>query len=185
MSAADELTDADLARTTDQLIEGWRSQESVRARTANASKLRAVYGIAANAHYVAADAQQLLGQGRLMSAMPLIRLVFEDGVTAQWLVVYAESEKAFSAEYMRSMKQLSQRVTNAGMIFAESFAHLVEEMPEIEKPEGLSMKFEQICRDMSPGADFLYAHYSLLCKTRTRREPVQPYSSISTSGGRW
>lgn len=68
------------------LVRGFRQRQAVVAL---------VYGLAAHAHYIGTTAIDLLDEGRTLTAIPLVRCMYECGITSQWAMQVSDGAEAF------------------------------------------------------------------------------------------
>jgi len=123
-----------------------------------------VYGLACHARTLVAESLPLFTKPTL-AMVPIIRSVFEAGVTAQWLRWVRDSDVSLMRAHRRQQTLLTDSLLeSANPMFHESGRHRrAEEEPPIPLGEGPdSASFKAICYSFATGPD-LYLHYRMLC----------------------
>lgn len=143
-----------------------------------------MYGLAMAAMRSASAAMTLYGQGFGPEATPLVRLVYEAGVKAQW--VFQNRSEGFDALLDvggRSSVRLLSQMDKAGFSVPEDLRKDIEGL----KPRAAASKrlenFERVCTDLR-GGDGLYLVYrGLSSRSHTGAQISYRYLTSDGKGG--
>ncbi|GAA3117430.1 hypothetical protein JOF29_006060 [Kribbella aluminosa] len=176
MAEGGSAVDRDPLRLADDLIAAF---EKLRTRSdgitsrPKVAPLRLVmaYGLAAQAHDVGQDAVRAIRDGRYGAAPPLTRVVFECGVTAQWLVIEPEAATAMAAEAHRQRIALAGTMAKTQRFLRHAESVRVSAGPA-PPPQSVSSKnFEKVCAQVDPAGD-LYVMYRTLSADAHAGAPI-------------
>lgn len=160
--SVEDLTASQLSDLCDELRDEWEASTELSVRGQHLDKLAPVYGLAAHCYYLGTEVAQLLRREEPLKAAPLLRVMLESSVQAQWLVRIPGATNSLLNEAARQQRFLAKSVRLAQFSFSEEIAaQLDDAWPEMHRAE-LSPKFEAVCRDLSPAGQGLYAQYRLL-----------------------
>ena len=130
------------------------------------SRVSAVIGLARHAHDTAGAAALLLEDGHTNSAVPLVRLTYEDALTAVWLVQSHDHHgiTAFMHEYARGRRALRADASlAASAVFREGADQVTDADPSpYEDKLDSFQQFRQLCLDLNPGGVDAYLLYRVL-----------------------
>lgn len=151
-----------------ELLDGWEARVDVpltgtRRRPFSPQLLAVAHGLAAHTHYIATPALDLIGMGRVLASLPLIRAAYESAITAQWVVQTGDGAAAFVNEDLRQRrnhvtsleKAASETLRGAS---AEVAAQLMDELETTSS----ARRFDEICADLTPGGQDAYVVYRSL-----------------------
>lgn len=165
---ADEVADV-IAR----LQELWdaradRSTEfAKRDRRPNLAQFVGIHGLAAHTYRVGGHALAMFDDGLELEAMPLVRVGYECGVTAQWLANAADGANAWvnEGERVRRATGLTLRQTASELMRATGDEFLARTtVPADTSSEAQARSFQQMCNDLTPGGPELYAYHRLMSR---------------------
>ena len=126
-------------------------------------RLVMTYGLAAQAYDVAQDATRSIREERYGATPPLVRVVFECGVYAQWLVIEPSAADAMAAEAHRQRRALADSMARARQFLNHAESVRAAAGPPPNTPPAVSAKrFERVCEQVDPGGN-LYVMYRMLC----------------------
>lgn len=123
-----------------------------------------VYGLAAHTHLLGHAVADLLEQGHSLQAQPLVRLMYECSLRAQWSALTPDSPQALSNELARLQRALSSELEQAGsQILREGAGTLpYEHAEQLETAAAAAAKnFKTMCSELAVGSD-AYIYYRLL-----------------------
>jgi hypothetical protein len=186
-----------------------RENYTLNQQVRNPAQATLLCGLNSHAHYMVRRCLPLLAESPI-AVVPIVRLVFECGVMAQWLRWVPGSELSLTEERRRVMKALtgdlrrSQTPHYREAATAAAQHGVFTKWPELsDAPPANAAKFEAICRAFEAESD-LYSNYRFLCgythagvdlanvwvvlddaataRVRVRHEPA-PLLSVASVGG--
>lgn len=126
-----------------------------------------VYGLAAHVHAVAGPAFQLLKNGLVLEACPLVRLMYESALYSIWLAQNEDGARAFMNKELSARKAIAGTLAKASAPWLRARA---DEFPGIDDPafetgsDAQAKNFEALCNDLTPGGADAYINYRLLSR---------------------
>lgn len=131
------------------------------------ARITAVWGLASHVHETARAIITLLDNGMPNQAIPLVRLVYENALTAAWLVQSKDQHgiRAFLHEYSRMRAALKKDALEAvSATFREGAQDIADADPaEFAEPIDSVKYFREVCLDLTPGGVDAYIYYRVLC----------------------
>lgn len=132
----------------------------------DATRMLCVEGLTRHVYEMSRSIVLLLDEGQMISAVPLVRLVYETALTAAWLV-NTEGQHgvtAFLHEHARQNKNLQSELKKS---FVETFREHAVSMADTDQSPYVgaldsTQRFRQICNDLTPGGPDAYIYYRLL-----------------------
>lgn len=173
------ITDAESLRALfDELLEAWevhgdprdltqpKSRRGKRINSIDIARMECVLGLSRHAYETASAIRLLLDNGHTLSAVPLIRLVYECALTSVWLVQSegTEAVKAFMHEYARSNRSMKLSLRKAMSATFRDNADSIADA-DVEPYRGSldnAQRFDLICEDLTPGGADAYVYYRAL-----------------------
>lgn len=151
------------------LIFSWMADRpGMMVRGHPAHRVAIVHGLCAHTHHLAGPALDLIERGDALSAVSLVRTIYEGALTAHWTVQVRDASEAFILEEERQRSTLRTSVTASSI--ASSFADgsvptadggAVER--EIETTSAMQARyFKQLAHDLAPGGSDAYTYYQFL-----------------------
>ena len=126
-----------------------------------------VYGLAAHVHSIAQPAFQLLTDGLVLEACPLVRLMYESALSSVWLAQNEDGARAFMNKEIRARKAIADTLAKASAPWLRERA---DQFPGISDPafdsgsDAQAKNFEALCDDLTPGGADAYINYRLLSR---------------------
>lgn len=158
---------AELRAMARDLIASWDErpgQVTFNARREPASFT--VLAFANHVHRLAPRIVDLLEDGLLLEATPLLRLAYETSITAQWLWLFPDAIAAFANEGMRQRRAVAETLRKTTFASAtEMAAAVTKDLPDDRVPSNsdpAGKHFYQRCLDMKEAGEDAYALYRLL-----------------------
>jgi hypothetical protein len=144
-----------------QQREGYTLNPKVR----DPAQVTLLYGLTAHAHYMVRRCLPILAESTI-AAIPIVRLVFECGVMAQWLRFVPGSEMTLMDEFDGHMERVIDDLeSSAEPGWRERAAELrggLTEIPDLsEAPRAYPARIRRICESFYGGTD-LYRDYRVL-----------------------
>jgi len=144
-----------------------------------------ILGLATHTYSLAPVAVELLRRKSGWAVTPIVRLMFECGITAQWVRHVPDSHVAFVNEAARQKTNFAKAVAATLLdIAGDAASAAMKTYPEAyTSSSGGARSFERRCRDLQPGGREYYAVYRLLC-TVSHASPglVEQYFLANESG---
>lgn len=135
-------------------------------------RLLMAYGLAAQAHDIGQDAVRTIREGRFGAATPLVRVVFECGVHAQWLVIEPAAADAMAAESHRQRLALADNMAQTQRFLRHAAAARAAAGTAPTAPPSVSAKrFWKVCEQVDPAGN-LYVMYRILSADTHAGEPT-------------
>jgi hypothetical protein len=137
---------------------------SVSSSARSVQNFALTYGLACHTHEVVEQGLPIFAT-ESVACVPLIRNVFEAGVTAQWLLGVDNAGITLVQEHARQRRALRRNLSESPDLNLQSMAtrvHLEDESVDFSNTLPYRPTFEAICRAFVEGND-LYAYYRLLC----------------------
>ncbi|MGI8458202.1 MAG: DUF5677 domain-containing protein [Propionibacteriaceae bacterium] len=151
------------------LISSWMvDRPSVLVRNHPAHRVAIVHGLCAHAHHLARPALDLIENGDALSAVSLVRTIYEGALTAHWTVQVRDASEAFILEENRQRSKLRRSVTASSIAssFAEGAAltaHGDAAQHAIETTSATQAQhFKHLTNDLAPGGSDAYTYYGFL-----------------------
>lgn len=130
------------------------------------ARMAAVWGLACHVYNLAHAITLLLDNGMANEAIPLVRLAYENALTAAWLVQSKDQHgiQAFVHEYNRTRAALKKEsLESVSATFREAADVIVDADPaEFVGSIDSVQRFRGICLDLSPGGVDAYIYYRIL-----------------------
>ncbi len=150
------------------LIAAWHETSNTplvgtRKRQINQQQLAVAHGLAAHVHYLAGPALDLLDQGLVLAALPLVRSCFESAITAQWVVQTEDGVQAFVNEDVRQRRSHVRTLEKAmSEVFRDAAPGIERQLIDPLETDATARGFQHLCDDLHPvGADG-YATFRML-----------------------
>jgi hypothetical protein len=135
-------------------------------------RLVMAYGLAAQALDVGQDAVRIIREGRYGAATPLVRVVFECGVHAQWLVIEPAAADAMAKEAHRQRNALADSMAQTQRFLHHAATVRATAGTAPTAPPAVSAKeFWKVCKQVDPAGN-LYVMYRMLCADAHAGVPV-------------
>lgn len=165
----DETSEGSIAIAREILASwGGRSLKKIhreRHAVVNEAHIPMTYGFAAHAHLLGETAVDLVEQGKVLQAYPLVRLVYECALRAQWMALSKDAPEAISNEMARSQRAISLDLAKAGSAILRDGAGTLpyEDAEKLETTANEAARsFRQMCLELEPGGTDAYVYYRLL-----------------------
>lgn len=130
------------------------------------ARMTAVWGLACHVYEAARAITLLLDSGMANQAIPLVRLAYENALTAAWLVQRKEQHgiQAFLHEYNRTRAALKKdALDSVSATFREGAPAIVDAEPsEFEGSADSVRRFGDICLDLTPGGKDAFIYFRIL-----------------------
>lgn len=130
------------------------------------ARMTAVWGLACHVHQTAQAILLLFDHGMANQAIPLVRVVYENALTAVWLVQSKDQHgiTAFLHEYNRTRAALKKDALEAvSETFREGAPDIVDADPaEFKGAFDSVQRFGDICLDLTPGGKDAFIYYRIL-----------------------
>ena len=175
-------------QTIDDLTAAW-TRFNIRNRGYNLSRptekaaparYLAVLGLGAHVFSASAQATVLLDPGNGMVAGPLVRLMFEAGVTAVWVAEHEGAWQGFFNESSRQKRNLLKGM--ASVVPGEDLDQLNIDLELDDTHDDPARHFERRCHEFTRGEQ-LYAHYRMLSAVCHAGAVLSdPYLSVAPNG---
>lgn len=126
-----------------------------------------VYGLAAHVHSIAQPTFQMLKDGLVLEACPLVRLMYESALYSVWLAQNEDGARAFMNKEIRARKAIAETLGKASAPWLRDRA---DQFPGIDDPafesgsDAQAKNFEALCDDLTPGGADAYINYRLLSR---------------------
>lgn len=170
--AADELIDDDRLKEIAETVIGNWSDYLERGVTAEWDKIvsvASIYGIAMHNTNLLGLVSKLYADGtNPLLLVPQVRLVYESGITAQWIAQVGDAANAWISESRRQSKNLVEGLESSQHEHLRSVAEGIrrarvdyQDPPSASK--GVARRFDAICDDVGVGKDGSYQYYKLMC----------------------
>jgi hypothetical protein len=140
----------------------------VSGRLVDLTTLATVWGLVAHVHHLAPTALATLDGGDDLTAAPLIRLMYEAALTAQWAVHVPGGTDRITQEGVRQRKILAASVNKDGFRDVDGQPWKLDEESDAflnRSPSVSRMKFQDVCSDLKGTGPGAYAIYRLYCQT--------------------
>ena len=124
-----------------------------------------VYGLVAHTHLLGETVVDLVEAGKSLQALPLVRMMYECALTAQWAVLNVDAPHAVANEMTRLQRATSSDMAQAkNTILQEGAASLpyVDEEQLESAVDQAARHFRQLCVSLEPGGIESYVYYRLL-----------------------
>jgi len=167
-----QIDDATLIEHCEAMLATWYDDGGqlafqYRGKPPREGKMLTVFGLAAHAHYVGRAALGLLSDPKTtLAAVPLVRLAYEDAITAQWVAQSDDGAEAFYNEEARSREAAAKDLSATSHVILASVGAeiLAKERTRLgTSSDAQARHFKQRCADLTPGGPELYAYYRILC----------------------
>jgi hypothetical protein len=136
------------------------------------ARLVMAFGLASQAYDVGRDALAAIRAGRNGAAMPLVRIVFECAVHAQWLVAEPDAADAMFAETRRQHIALADNMARTQRFLQHAATVRAGAGTAPATPPAVSARrFEQICEQIDPAGD-VYVMFRMLSADAHAGVPV-------------
>lgn len=133
---------------------------------ADLARMTAVWGLACHVYETARAIDVLLDTRMPNQAIPLVRLAYENALTAAWLVQSKDQHgiTAFLHEYNRTRAALKKDALDAvSATFRDAAPDITNADPsEFKSSIDSVQRFRGICLDLSPGGMDAYIYYRIL-----------------------
>lgn len=159
----------------DRLLVGWHDSQqgqfivrSGKSRRTTTAQFATVFGLCANAHAMATALRPHCDEGFNVALHPLVRGIFEAGVTAQWVAQIEDADRAFVNEGIRHRKNVRDTALRC---VSEVFSQGTEQMAHVDddywptSSTAAARNFQSRCDDLTPGGADAYIYYRLLSAT--------------------
>jgi len=150
------------------LLAGWDARADAplvgtRKRKFNQQQLALAHGLCAHVHYLAGPALDLLDQGKVLAALPLVRACFEAAVTAQWVTQTTDGAPAFVNEDVRQRRAQVLTLEKAvSSVFREAAPEIAANFVDPLETSATAKGFHNLCNDLVPGRADAYSIYRVL-----------------------
>ncbi|CAI9385814.1 DUF5677 domain-containing protein [Microbacterium sp. T2.11-28] len=170
---ADELRDL-----TDQLLDLWQAhgvaqplhqpaaRRGKRFEGHDVARLTAIVGLTRHVHETASAIALLIDAGQINTAIPLVRMAYENALTAAWLAQSEEDHgiRAFLLEHSRQRAALkTNSLKAASATFREGASQIADaDSTGLTGSLDSARQFHDICLDLAPGGEDAYIYYRIL-----------------------
>ena len=130
------------------------------------ARMTAVWGLACHVHETARAIILLHDNNMMNQAIPLVRLAYENSLTAAWLVQSKDQHgiRAFLHEYNRTRAALKKDVLESfSATFREGAPGITDAEPaDFEGSADSVRRFGDVCLDLAPGGKDAFVYYRIL-----------------------
>jgi len=148
------------------LLGEWNAVTNVEARAKgfNPAKVATCYGFAAHAHHLSPLALDLIEAGRVLEALPLVRLIYECSLQAHWVAQVPDAIAALdSKEYSSRRALVAELGQSMNLVLRQASEEIKSAMSTWTVDETTaSARFRGVCEDLQPGGIDAYLHYRML-----------------------
>lgn len=149
------------------LLAGWDARADAplvgtRKRKFNQQQLALAHGLCAHVHYLARPALDLLDEGKVLAALPLVRACFESAITAQWVTQTTDGAPAFVNEDVRQRRAQVHTLEKAvSSVFREAAPEIAANLVDPLETSATARGFHNLCDDLVPGGADAYSIYRM------------------------
>ncbi|MBM7365526.1 DUF5677 domain-containing protein [Gordonia hydrophobica] len=162
-----------LCEIASELVKDWHAyldREPV-SKSVDLVRVGCLYGLAMNnTNLLEYIAQSHRGGVSPLLLMPLVRTVYETGITAQWIAQVDDAPNAWINEsrrqsgiLVRALRESTNDTFRSAADSVEKARVAYDDLADPASAQSVAKNFKDICDEIGVGADGSYQYYKLLC----------------------
>lgn len=153
-----------------QILAAWRDRSTypqypARDKISSDAHHPYVYGLVAHTHLLGETVADLVENGDVLQAMPLVRLMYECALTAQWAALTIDAPQAAANEMSRLQRATSLDLADAKTDILREGAGTMpyEDEEQLDSAvDRAARQFKALCTSLEPAGIEAYIYYRLL-----------------------
>lgn len=159
---------ADLRQWADDLIVSWDGlvQRGVNTAPDKLRRFLVTFGLSAHVYRLAPGALMVLDADLAVEAVPIVRVMYECAITAQWCYLVDGAAEAFFNRQAGERSRFLDNLPHLGIptVMPDEVARAKASIDASAKFDtDATATFKAICMDLEPGGLSAYTHYQLMC----------------------